>query len=155
MPGTEGHCQTNNSAASCRRLNVSNVEVLEFSEMSDLDITVLNDSSRPVSKIAGRLEPYLRVLLDEFNPQQVILFGSYAYGEPSEHSDVDLLVIKPLHQSTLQEALAIRKKWRPLMRRKDRLSIELVLQSPEQHAQRLARAGAFYTEINAKGLRLA
>ena len=129
--------------------------MLESSEMSSINIAALKDSARPVSKIADRLEPYLRVLLDEFSPQQVILFGSYAYGQPSEHSDVDLLIIKPLHQSTLREALAIRKKWRPLMRRKDRLSIELVLQSPEQHAQRLARNGEFYTEINTRGLRLA
>ncbi|MDE0688321.1 MAG: nucleotidyltransferase domain-containing protein [Candidatus Poribacteria bacterium] len=29
----------------------------------------------------------------EFEPLQVILFGSYAYGTPTEDSDVDLLVV--------------------------------------------------------------
>jgi uncharacterized protein len=34
-------------------------------------------------------------LVNEFNPEQVILFGSYAWGTPSEDSDLDLLVIVP------------------------------------------------------------
>lgn len=32
-------------------------------------------------------------IADRFDPEQVILFGSYARGEEGEHSDVDLLVI--------------------------------------------------------------
>lgn len=28
-----------------------------------------------------------------FHPERIILFGSHAYGEPQEYSDVDLLVI--------------------------------------------------------------
>ena len=32
-------------------------------------------------------------LVAEFRPEKVILFGSYAWGEPGEDSDVDLLVI--------------------------------------------------------------
>ena len=36
----------------------------------------------------------LRKLVAEYAPQQVILFGSYAYGNPRSDSDVDLLIIK-------------------------------------------------------------
>jgi uncharacterized protein len=32
-------------------------------------------------------------LVTALKPEQIILFGSYAYGEPNEDSDVDLLVI--------------------------------------------------------------
>ena len=32
-------------------------------------------------------------IVREFTPLQVILFGSYAYGTPTEDSDVDLLVV--------------------------------------------------------------
>ena len=129
--------------------------MLESFAMSRLNLSALKDTDKPVSKIAARLEPYLQVLIKEFEPEQIILFGSYAYGQPDEHSDVDLLVIKQLHQSSLREALAIRKLWRPLTRTKDRLSIELMLQSPEQHVERLAHNSGFYAEINSKGLRLA
>jgi uncharacterized protein len=31
--------------------------------------------------------------LKETNPEKIILFGSYAYGEPSDFSDLDILVV--------------------------------------------------------------
>ena len=36
---------------------------------------------------------YARLIADGFQPDKIILFGSYAYGTPHEESDVDLLVI--------------------------------------------------------------
>ncbi|MCP4685460.1 MAG: nucleotidyltransferase domain-containing protein [bacterium] len=36
-----------------------------------------------------------RRLVAELKPEQIILFGSHAWGRPTEHSDVDLLVIVP------------------------------------------------------------
>lgn len=41
------------------------------------------------------LEKIVRRLVDEFQPEQIILFGSHAWGTPGEDSDVDLLVIIP------------------------------------------------------------
>ena len=32
-------------------------------------------------------------LVDKFNPQRIILFGSHARGTADEHSDVDLLIV--------------------------------------------------------------
>jgi predicted nucleotidyltransferase len=43
----------------------------------------------------GLLEDVTRRLADEFQPEQIILFGSHAWGQPNEDSDVDLLVIVP------------------------------------------------------------
>ncbi|MFB6182202.1 MAG: nucleotidyltransferase domain-containing protein [Candidatus Magasanikbacteria bacterium] len=30
----------------------------------------------------------------EYSPEQIILFGSYAWGEPNEDSDIDLFIVK-------------------------------------------------------------
>ena len=30
----------------------------------------------------------------EYKPKKIILFGSYAYGNPTEESDIDFLIIK-------------------------------------------------------------
>ena len=38
-------------------------------------------------------------IVREFAPLQVILFGSYAYGTPTEDSDVDLLVVMDIPKS--------------------------------------------------------
>lgn len=37
----------------------------------------------------------IRRLVDEFQPETIYLFGSHAWGKPSEDSDLDLLVIVP------------------------------------------------------------
>ncbi len=39
------------------------------------------------------LDRITQSLVSSLKPEQIILFGSYAYGEPNEDSDVDLLVI--------------------------------------------------------------
>ena len=34
-------------------------------------------------------------IAQQFHPERIILFGSYAYGRPTPDSDVDLLVVLP------------------------------------------------------------
>ena len=42
---------------------------------------------------AGLLEKVVERLKAEFQPEQIFLFGSHAWGAPHEDSDVDLMVI--------------------------------------------------------------
>jgi len=39
------------------------------------------------------LEEIVRRLVDGLHPEEIILFGSHAYGHPTETSDIDLLVV--------------------------------------------------------------
>jgi predicted nucleotidyltransferase len=116
---------------------------------------VLYDWRYPVHRIADKLLPYLRALVEQFHPEQVILFGSYAYGEPDEHSDVDLLVVKPVQESRLKDKIAIRAAWWPILLSGSPLSFDLLLANPEEHARRSLAGSAYYKEITKKGLRLA
>ncbi|MEK6302316.1 MAG: nucleotidyltransferase domain-containing protein [Acidobacteriota bacterium] len=116
---------------------------------------VLRDPRYPVHRIADRLLPYLRVLVEQFQPEQVILFGSYAYGQPDVSSDVDLLVVMGLASTPVKERLKIREAWRPLHQRHGYLSLHLLLESPESHVYRLRHAAGFYDHINRDGVRLA
>ena len=120
-----------------------------------LDEEVLRDHRYPVHKIADQLKPYLQVLLEKFQPQEVILFGSYAYGKPTEHSDVDLLIIKPLEQSPVREAIAIRKAWHPVRDTVGALPFNLIVITPEDHQHRLSHSAGFYDDIVERGLRVA
>ena len=43
----------------------------------------------------GLLEEAIERLKKEFQPEEIYLFGSHAWGTPSEDSDVDLMVIVP------------------------------------------------------------
>ncbi|MGB9902919.1 nucleotidyltransferase domain-containing protein [Methanothrix sp.] len=41
------------------------------------------------------LKEIVRRLVEGLNPEKIILFGSHAYGSPTEASDIDLLVVLP------------------------------------------------------------
>nr|HID12342.1 nucleotidyltransferase domain-containing protein [Anaerolineae bacterium] len=40
-----------------------------------------------------RLQEMVQRIVEAFDPERIILFGSYASGEPTPHSDVDLLIV--------------------------------------------------------------
>jgi len=44
---------------------------------------------------SGVLEEAVERLKAEFQPEEIYLFGSHAWGTPDENSDVDLMVIVP------------------------------------------------------------
>jgi predicted nucleotidyltransferase len=54
---------------------------------------------------AELLQEMTRRLVQEFHPEQVILFGSYAWGTPANDSDVDLMVIVLESDETDQERM--------------------------------------------------
>lgn len=45
-------------------------------------------------KIEDIIKEIVKVLAEKYQPEKVILFGSYAYGNQTEDSDIDLLIIK-------------------------------------------------------------
>ena len=115
---------------------------------------VLRDPSYPVHKIADQLLPYLRVLVDRFHPEQVILFGSYAYGEPTLDSDVDLLVLKKYHGSSVAEATRMRRAVRPLRHSVANLPLDLMVRESRPFHEQVEKGAFFHSEITRKGVRL-
>lgn len=116
---------------------------------------ILKDSRYPVHAIADKLLPYIKLLVEKFEPDQVVLFGSYAYGHPTANSDVDLLIIKKTLKSLREEATEIRKAFRPLRHTVANLAFDIMVRDPEDLRLRLERGAAFHSIIMQKGLRLA
>lgn len=116
-------------------------------------LAAIHDVAHPVSAIAAKIEPYLRVLVEDFHPEHMVLFGSYAYGQPNQHSDIDILIVKPLTQSAVRETIAIHRRWREVVG-KQVIPIDVLIESPESHRRRMRDHGAFYHEINERGLQL-
>jgi predicted nucleotidyltransferase len=50
----------------------------------------------------------VQTIVRQFKPDRIILFGSYAYGMPTEDSDVDLLVVMPHRGPAHRTATRIR-----------------------------------------------
>jgi len=55
------------------------------------------------------LEKIVNRIVDNYNPEKIILFGSYAYGHPDEESDLDLLIIKKSNLPRHKRAREVRK----------------------------------------------
>lgn len=113
---------------------------------------VLRDTRYPVHRIADRLLPYLQILVEKFHPEQVILFGSYAYGNPDENSDVDLLIVKPIKQSRIKDKVAMRSAWWPLLRKGDPLSFDLLLAEPKESSKFEMETSSYYGDILRRGI---
>jgi len=114
----------------------------------------LRDPRYPVHRIADRLLPYLRVLVEQFQPEKVVLFGSFAYGTPDENSDVDLLIIKPIQKSRIKDKVAIRSAWWPLLLASPPISFDLMLADPEESRRLSREKNSFHAEIIHKGLQV-
>ena len=81
----------------------------------------------------------------EFRPEKVVLFGSHAYGTPSEDSDVDLLVIMEHSGSGVAQALEIVRRVR------SRIPVDLVVRTPQEMRQRLKWNDFFLMEVVKRG----
>ena len=85
-------------------------------------------------------------IVREFHPQRVVLFGSYAYGTPTEDSDADLLIVMDIPEDqTRQQAVAIRQ------RIPRRFRMDLIVRTPAELAFRVKHNDWFYREIQERG----
>ena len=87
-----------------------------------------------------------RKIAEKFHPHKIILFGSYAYGEPQPESDVDLLVIMDTPLKEDQQALEIRRYLDILF------GLDLIVYTPERLAQRLEWGDSFLREVTSQGI---
>jgi predicted nucleotidyltransferase len=53
------------------------------------------------------IQNYANKIAERFHPEKIILFGSYAYGKPTEDSDVDLMVIMNYTGKSYEKATEI------------------------------------------------
>ncbi len=81
----------------------------------------------------------------EFQPDRIILFGSYAYGTPQPDSDVDLLVILPFEGKGFRKSLEILNRIDPPF------AIDLLARHPDDTARRYAEGDPLIREALDRG----
>ncbi len=64
------------------------------------------DGTQPVD--VRQIKAYCRVVAREFQPQKIVLFGSYAAGSATPDSDVDLIVVMRFRGSATDQVVRIR-----------------------------------------------
>ena len=94
------------------------------------------------------LERLLSKLITGYAPRRVFLFGSHAYGEPDEHSDLDLLIVKETAKTPFQRRVEV---GRIVQDRSRKTPIQPLVITPEELEERIQRDDPFLTEIVEKG----
>ncbi|HLN27324.1 MAG TPA: nucleotidyltransferase domain-containing protein [Gemmataceae bacterium] len=87
---------------------------------------------------------FVRQVAERFQPDKIILFGSYAYGTPHADSDVDILVIMPA-RNELDQAVRVR------LSVDYSFPLDLLVRTPKNLSGRLAEGDTFLREIVARG----
>jgi len=81
----------------------------------------------------------------KFNPERIILFGSYAWGKPDPESDVDLLVIMGDGPSnwdlSVEVSAAVRHSF----------PMDILVRSPQEISERISKGDFFLKRVIEKG----
>ncbi len=84
----------------------------------------------------------------EYRPRQIVLFGSYATGNPGPDSDIDLLIVKETRERPIDRRVAVAR----IASDPDRLiPVEPIVLTPQEVESRLAAGDQFLADILAKG----
>lgn len=93
----------------------------------------------------SQIQDFCKEVVDKFHPEKIILFGSYAYGEPNQDSDVDILVILSFEGRAVQQAVKI------LLAIDYHFPLDLIVRTPQTIEQRLEMGDFFIRDIMQKG----
>src|SRR5580704_15215599 len=91
-----------------------------------------------------QIRRYAHEVAKQFEPDKVILFGSYAYGQPHADSDVDILVVMPARNQR-DQAFKIHWTIRPPF------PLDIIVRTPRNMQWRLAEGESFLTQVVVKG----
>ncbi|MBI2181319.1 MAG: nucleotidyltransferase domain-containing protein [Deltaproteobacteria bacterium] len=100
-----------------------------------------NDNRAVIQKIVERL-------VAEYPPEKIILFGSYAYGQPGPDSDIDLLIIKVTGEEFLERLYRVR---RVTVGTHPSVPFDPIVLTPTELEDRLEAGDQFVREILDKG----
>ncbi len=91
------------------------------------------------------IDDVVRQIAEKFKPIKIILFGSYAYGKPTQISDVDLLVVMDSSIKENQLSVTIRKAI------DYHFGLDLIVKTPKSLSSRIDMGDFFLKEILQKG----
>lgn len=94
------------------------------------------------NNLEKKLNEVVKKVVENFQPEKIILFGSYAWGKPTRESDFDLLVIKESKQTPLE---MMREINRIIFKRE--VAIDVLAYTKEQVEKRQALGDPFLKRI--------
>ena len=96
--------------------------------------------------VGKSLRPAIQRIVDELHPEKIILFGSYAYGAPTPHSDVDLLIILKTNASLQERSWNVSRLLLPRP-----FPVDILVKTPREIENSLKSGDFFLQEIIDRG----
>ena len=96
--------------------------------------------------VGKSLRPAIQRIVQELNPEKIVLFGSYAYGIANPHSDVDLLVIMKTKASLKERSWEVSRLLLPRP-----FPVDILVKTPQEVKNGLERGDFFLKEILTRG----
>lgn len=98
------------------------------------------------TRLEQELKRIMEIIVREYKPQRVILFGSLAQGDVHEWSDIDLAVVKETQQRFIKRIGEVFELTHP------RLALNVIVYTPEE-VTRMEKEGHYFwrDEITGKG----
>lgn len=88
-----------------------------------------------------------RRIVKEYKPEKIILFGSFAYGKPTEDSDIDLFIIK----NSKKEKIERERELRRMLFGNNFPAMDILIYTPKEVEKRVLIKDLFIKEILSKG----
>lgn len=111
---------------------------------SDRAFTVVpTGCERPVGET---LPSAIERIVAEIRPEKVVLFGSYAYGEPTPGSDVDLLIILETDAPSKERSWTVSRLLLPRP-----FPVDILVKTPQEVERALVQGDLFMHEILERG----
>lgn len=98
--------------------------------------------------------PLLINMLKQTQPEKIILFGSYAYGDPSADSDLDILVVtgdEMIPSSFAEKSRIYLRVSRAISEIKERFPVDLIVHTKAMHRKFIETDSLFAREILTRG----
>jgi predicted nucleotidyltransferase len=113
-----------------------------MSESARVQVPTINARERVPQRA---IEDTVRQIVQQFQPERIILFGSYARGRPRRESDVDLLVVMDTAFKETEQAIRICQAI------EYHFGLDLIVRTPDTLARRLALGDPFIHEVVSQG----
>ncbi len=104
-----------------------------------------------MQQVMERLSAISARLKGEYNANRVIVYGSFAKGETTEDSDIDLLIIAPTQERFFGRMATVRRLLRDLRKG---LPISPLVLTQEEIDKRIDRGDQFINQILETGMEL-
>lgn len=96
--------------------------------------------------IEQKIKEIVQKIVNEYQPEKIILFGSWAWGTPQQDSDVDLFIVKKSGKGPLK---MMQEVYRILFGKG--IPADIIVYTPEQTEKRLKLGDPFLKKVFMSG----